>query len=105
VSGDLKVTAADLNQRAGGQRNVATTIAAAEAATDGATAKVAQTHGIVCALSTAALAAAQLSRSNAAQAMRNVSNELAEKLDTAAAEYTRTDQQGQQSLDGQMRPG
>ncbi|MGV0654871.1 type VII secretion target [Mycolicibacterium thermoresistibile] len=102
---DLKVTAAELNQRAGGHRDVAAAIAAAEAATDGATAAVTRTHGLVCSLTIAALSAAQMSRRNAAQAMETVSHDLAEKLNTAADQYTRTDLQGRQSLDGEMRTG
>ncbi|GAT15129.1 ESX-1 secretion-associated protein [Mycolicibacterium thermoresistibile] len=105
MGGNLEVAASDLTGLAGGQRDVATTLGSAEAATDGVTGKVLQTHGIVCAPTIAALGAAQMSRSNAAKAMERISNDLAEKLDTAAAEYTRTDQQGQQTLDGEMRPG
>lgn len=104
MSGELEVTAADLTQLAVKQRDVVTKIGAAESATDGATLKVAQTHGLVCSLAIAAIGEAQTSRTAAAQAMQNVSNDLAGKLDTAAADYSRTDQQEQGNLDQQMPP-
>lgn len=101
---ELHVTAGDLTRLAGELRDVATSIEAAERTTDGATVKVAQTHGLVCALSAAALGAAQSSRSAAAKAMQGRSNDLAGKLDTAAADYSRTDRQEQGDLNGQMPP-
>lgn len=104
MSTPLNVTATDLTSLAGQVRDVATSIGNAERATDGATAKVAQTHGLVCSLTTAALGAAQMSRTAAAQAIQTVSNDLAGKLDIAAADYTGTDQQEQANLDGQMPP-
>ena len=104
MSGELRVTAADLTQLAGQLRDVATSIGAAESTSNGATLKVAQTHGLVCALTAAAVGAAQSSRSAAAQAMQNTSNDLAGKLETAAANYSRTDQHDQGVLDSQMPP-
>ncbi|MDV3125660.1 ESX-1 secretion-associated protein [Mycobacterium sp. 21AC1] len=101
---DLKVTATDLTNLASSQRNVAANIEAAERATDGATMTVGRTHGLVCSLSIAALGEAQMSRTAATKAMNSVSNELAGKLDTAAADYSRTDQQEQGKLTGQMPP-
>lgn len=104
MGSELQVTATDLAHLAGMQRDVATDVTTADRATDGATLKVAQTHGLVCALTAAALGAAQSSRSAAAQAMQNVSNDLAGKLDSAAAGYSRTDDQEQGNLNNQMPP-
>lgn len=104
MSDDLKVTTAELTELGGRQRDAATGVGAAESATDGATMNVARTHGLVCAPTIAALAAAQQSRSAATQAMQNISNGLATKLDSAASEYQSTDQEQGANLDGQMRP-
>jgi Excreted virulence factor EspC, type VII ESX diderm len=101
---ELHITAGDLTRLAGQLRDVATNIEAADRTTDGVTAKVAQTHGLVCALSAAALGAAQASRSAAAKAMQSTSNDLAGKLDSAAANYSLTDQQGQGNLNDQIPP-
>ncbi|WP_083452695.1 ESX-1 secretion-associated protein [Mycolicibacterium goodii] len=102
--GDLRVTATRLRETAARQRDVAGGIDAVEAVTDGVTGAVGRTHGLVCSLSIAALGEAQLSRTAATKAMSLVSNDLAEKLDTAAADYTRTDQQQQDELASQVHP-
>jgi hypothetical protein len=101
---DVKVTAPALQTVASGQRDASAVIGQAEQATDGATFHVARTHGLVCSLSIEALAAAQLSRSDAAAAMQGVSNTLADRLDTGATNYTSTDQQQQGEVDQQVRP-
>ncbi|MFN6544258.1 type VII secretion target [Mycolicibacterium nivoides] len=102
--GDLKVLASDLTNRATKQRAVAASIEAAEKATDGSTLAVGRTHGVVCSVAIAALGEAQMSRTAATQAMNSFSNALADKLDKAAADYTRTDQQEEGNLSGQMHP-
>lgn len=101
---DLKVTTDALTRIAGLQRDLASSITGVDAFTDGVTQSVITSHGLVCAPTIAAIGEAQMSRSAATQALNSMSNLLAKRLDTAAADYTGTDHQGGGSLDGQMHP-
>jgi hypothetical protein len=102
VSGDLKVTATALRHLSEQQRQIAENIAAAAQVTDGTTTAVGLTHGPVCAPTIAAIGAAGLSRDAAAAAMQKMSTSLSEKLDHAAADYDRTDQDKAGDLNGEM---
>lgn len=104
MSGELKVTPADLTELAGKHRGAAEHLGAAGAATEGATANVVLTHGMVCSLTSAALGSAQSSRDFAVQQMQATSNSLAGRLDTAASTYAATDAQEGAALDQQMAP-
>jgi len=104
MSGELKVTPTDLTELAGKQRGAAEHLGAAGAATEGATANVVLTHGMVCGLTSAALGSAQSSRDFAVQQMQATSNSLAGRLDTAASTYAATDAQEGAALDQQMPP-
>ena len=105
MSSELQVTTTDLRQLSEHQRQIATRIAAAGKATDGTTRLVALTHGPVCAPTIAAIGAAGMSRDAAAASLQKVSTALAGKLDTAAVDYDRTDQEKAQGLDRQMHGG
>lgn len=102
MSGELQVSTTELRQLCEQQRQIATRIAAASQATDGTTALVTATHGPVCAPTIAAIGAAGMSRDAAAASMQRVSTALAAKLDTAAADYDRTDQDKAERFDGQL---
>ncbi|ABK72283.1 ESX-1 secretion-associated protein [Mycolicibacterium smegmatis] len=102
MSGDLKVTAAELRELSERQRQIVENIATAAQATNNTTALVTVTHGPVCAPTIAAIGAAGFSRDAAAAAMQGVSTSLAEKLDEAATNYERTDAAKAGDLDGEM---
>lgn len=104
MSGELKVTPKELTELAGKHRAAAEHLGTAGAATEGATANVVLTHGMVCSLTSAALGSAQSSRDFAVQQMQSTSNSLAGRLDTAASTYSATDAQEGAALDQQMPP-
>lgn len=104
MSGELQVTPTELTDLAGKHRGAAEHLGTAGAATEGATANVVLTHGMVCSLTAAALGSAQSSRDAAVQAMQAAANSLAGRLDTAASQYAATDAQEGAALDQQMPP-
>ncbi|MGV0811356.1 ESX-1 secretion-associated protein [Mycolicibacterium boenickei] len=101
---DLKVSTDALTRIAGLQRDLATSITAVDAFTDGVPQSVFTSHGLVCAPTIAAIGEAQMSRSAATEALNSKSNLLAKWLDHAASDYTGTDDSGKSNLDGQMHP-
>ncbi|ORV96252.1 ESX-1 secretion-associated protein [Mycobacterium kyorinense] len=105
MGGELQVTSGDLRKLSSQHRQVATDVASADMATRGTGVNVGSSHGLVCSLTTAAVLAAEQSRTKAAKAMQAVSHDLAGKLDSAASEYDTTDRQERGNLDGQMHPG
>ncbi|MUL66446.1 hypothetical protein BOO86_18375 [Mycobacterium sp. CBMA 234] len=102
MTDSLKVTPSDLNDLGKSHRDVASSINKAHSATDGATFTVGRTHGVVCMATISALYKAQDARTAAAEALSGFSNSLAEKLDSAASQYTGTDAQRGDELDGEM---
>lgn len=103
MSGELRVTTADLRKLSEQQGQVAGSIAAAGRAADGTLALVTVTHGPVCATTIAAISAAGLSRDAAAASLEKVSSGLATKLTTAAGKYDGADQDLANRLNGQMQ--
>lgn len=97
VSGQIRATA-------GVHEEVADKIETAKSATDGTAGHVFQTHGLVCSATAMALKSAELSRRSAAEKMHLISTDLAVKLNTAATNYTGTDQQEAGNLGNQMPP-
>lgn len=104
MSGELKVTPTDLTDLAGKHHSAAEHLGTAGAATEGATANIVLTHGMVCSLTSAALGSAQSSRDAAVRAMQAASNSLAGRLDTAASKYAATDAHEGAALDQEMPP-
>ena len=100
----LRVLAEHLDQTGGRQRDLSEAFGAAERLTDGVTRRVGFSHGVVCALSVAALGSAQTSRAAATRAVQSVAGTLADNLGTASSDYGSTDAGGQADLDGQVQP-
>lgn len=105
MGGELQVTPEDLRKLSSQHRQVASDVAAADLTTRGTGMNVGSSHGLVCSLTTAAVLAAEQSRTKAAKGMQAVSHDLAGKLDSAASKYDVTDRQEGSNLDGQMHPG
>ncbi|BBZ11515.1 ESX-1 secretion-associated protein [Mycobacterium branderi] len=105
MGGELQVSPGDLRKLSTQHRQVASDIAAADMATRDTGVNVGSSHGLVCSLTTAAVLAAEQSRTKAAKGMQAVSHDLAGKLDSAASQYEGTDRQEGGHLDGQMHPG
>jgi hypothetical protein len=97
VSGQLRATGAK-------QQDVAAKIEAAKSVTDGSAGDVFKTHGLVCTATSTALKSAELARRSAAEKMQLISTDLGLKLNTAANDYTGTDQQEAGKLGKEMPP-
>ena len=101
---DLKVTTAHVRELSARQGEAAAQVGAAGSATDGATQNMWMSHGVVCAAANMAVEAASAARKAACQAMAGVSQDLDQKLTTAAQRYDQIDQASQADIDGQMHP-
>jgi hypothetical protein len=64
-----------------------------------------KTHGLICAVTNAAVKAAEAARIDAGTKTRQVSEELADKLRHAADAYDATDAAEERKLQDQMQPG
>ncbi|OHT90680.1 ESX-1 secretion-associated protein [Mycobacterium syngnathidarum] len=102
--GILGVTAPYVRQLSGRQRQAAGYIKVGATITDGVGASMLVNHGVICSDSIAALGFANTAREAACAAMASMSYGLAEKLDSAASQYDRTDSQGAGMLGSQMHP-
>ena len=103
MSGELKVLTSDLRQMSTVQHQAATGFSAAGDTTSFVEWKVLATHGVICWTSQQALGEANEARKSACATMTNTSNDLGEKLTTAAAQYDRTDTQESGHLGRTMR--
>ena len=102
--GTLGVTSSHVRQLADGQNMAKTFIQLNAEVTDGVAASMVVNHGPICAASIAALAFANSAREAACSAMASVSQDMAEKLNIAAAHYDQTDTQAGAAIGKEMHP-
>ncbi|KWX23459.1 hypothetical protein AFM11_14330 [Mycolicibacterium wolinskyi] len=100
MSGDLRVTTAHLRELSAKQGEAAAVLTSATAAVDGVDSAVRWTHGPISWSTAAAVEAAQNARRIAGTGMANVSQDLGEKLTSAAGRYDNTDMTTAEALDG-----
>lgn len=100
MSGDLRVTTAHLRELSAKQGQAAAVLTSATAAVDGVDSAVRWTHGPISWSTAAAIEAAQHARRVAGTGMANVSQDLGEKLTSAAGRYDNTDTSAGEALDG-----
>lgn len=105
MSGELKVLTEHVRELAVRQGDVIAEIAPAEAATQGVTVDVAVSHGVICAPTSLAVAAANTARDLACQAMQKTSEELQHALTTAAENYDSADIAASGALSQTMQGG
>ena len=101
---ELRVTATHVRELSARQGEAQAQIESASTVTDGLSAAMWANHGVVCAPANMAVAAAEAARQSACAAMRLVSSDLSQKLDTAAARYNEIDRASRSNLDQQMHP-
>lgn len=92
MSGDLRVTTAHLRELSEKQGEASTKLSSATAVVDGVDTSVRWTHGPVSFATASAVEAAQNARRAAGTGMAAVSDDLSEKLTTAAGRYDQTDE-------------
>lgn len=102
---DLKVTAGFVRALAKIQTDAADEIKKATDMTRGVSVQVSSTHGSICSATSTAFESAQDERQMAGVSCQAASEDLAVKLDHAAAKYEAADATGKSGLDGQMHPG
>ncbi len=103
MSGELKVLTSDLRQMSTVQHEAAAGFSAAGDTTSWVEWKVLATHGVVCWTSQQALGEANEARKAACATMTDTSDDLGDKLTTAASQYDRTDAQESGNLGRTMR--
>jgi Excreted virulence factor EspC, type VII ESX diderm len=91
MSGELRVITEHVRKLSATQAEAASQIAAAASVADGVSTSMWASHGLICAPTNIAVAAAELTRRNACTAMQSSSTGLSEKLNTAAEKYDQTD--------------
>lgn len=99
MSTKLQVETAELRELAATQTSAASEYTSNAAMTEGASASVFMTHGVVCSGTAMAVSTASSARASAASAMGTVSTGLADRLETAAGHYDQTDTQSAGDLD------
>jgi hypothetical protein len=95
---NLQVVTDHINLLAEMQRTAADKIVGANRTTGDVAGSVANTHGHVCWATSLAVSNADTARSAAGTVLHRVSNELSEKLTTAASNYNNTDYMAGRSL-------
>lgn len=90
-SDNLRVLTEHVRKLADQQLTAADQITGANRATSGAADQVSNSHGLVCFLTSNALSAADAARQSAGSALHRVSNDLSDKLTTAASNYDNAD--------------
>jgi hypothetical protein len=101
---DRRIAAATIRSLASHQDEAARGISSAVMAVQGVSDNMTRTHGLICAVTNAAIAAAESERATAGNRTAGVSTELAAKLRHAAEKYDETDLAERQKLDNQMPP-
>jgi hypothetical protein len=104
MSGELRVDTARVRKLSATQGEAATQIAAADSVADGVSTSMWANHGLICAPTNIAVAAAELTRRNACAGMRSVSTGLSRKLNSAADQYDKTDAHAAQKIHSKMQP-
>ncbi|QZY46766.1 ESX-1 secretion-associated protein [Mycolicibacterium austroafricanum] len=101
----LHVEPSHLRRLSARQSTAAAQIADAIPLTADEAGQVLRSHGIVCMPTYLAAQAVLLARAKAGIAVQVMSEAFAANLDTAAANYSWTDQDSGSNIDGKMRPG
>ncbi len=97
---DLKVNPSYLKILAGRQRTAGNDIS--DATGDGFVGDIERTHGLYVRAGVNGIADAAIARKTAGEAVKRVSDFLADQLDDAAKKYARTDQNAGQNLNAQV---
>ena len=101
---ERRIAAATIRSLASHQDDAAHGIDSAVVAVQGVGDNMAKTHGLICAVTNAAVTAAETERLTAANRTAGVSTELAGKLRHAADKYDETDLAEKGKLDNQIPP-
>ncbi|TFV59105.1 ESX-1 secretion-associated protein [Mycobacterium sp. PS03-16] len=101
---ELRVSTEHVHELASRQGQAAARLTGASSATDGVSGSMWLSHGVVCALSNAAVAAAESARKAACAGMAVVSTDLHEKLGVAAHRYDETDRVSSGTLAERIQP-
>lgn len=101
---ELRVCTEHVHELSDRQGQAAAQLAGTSSATDGVSGSMWLSHGVVCALSNAAVAAAESARKAACTGMAVVSTDLHEKLGIAAHRYDQTDHANSGILAERVRP-
>ena len=101
---ERRIAAATIRSLATHQDEAARGISSAVMAVQGVGDNMTKTHGLICAVTNAAVAAAETERATAGNSTSEVSTELAGKLRHAADKYDETDLAQKDKLDNQMPP-
>ena len=101
---DRRIAAATIRSLASLQDEAARGISSAVLAVQGVGENMTKTHGLICAVTNAAVTAAETERATAGNRTAGVSTELAAKLRHAAEKYDETDLAEKEKLDNQMPP-
>jgi hypothetical protein len=104
MSGELRVDTARVRKLSATQGEAATQVAAAGSVADGVSTSMWVNHGLICAPTNIAVAAAELTRRNACAGIQSVSTGLSEKLNSAADQYDQTDAHAAQKIHSKMHP-
>jgi len=88
---NLKVLTDHLGELAAKHSEAGGKIKAAERAVDGLSGRMWQSHGVICARTNLAVSSAETIRASAIKNQDKMSDQLEERLDWAAANYTNTD--------------
>jgi hypothetical protein len=100
-----RIASATIRSLASLQDDAARGISSAVLAVRGVGDNMTKTHGLICAVTNAAVTAAETERETAGNRTAQVSTELAGKLRHAADKYDETDLAEMSKLDNQMPPG
>ena len=101
---ERRIAAVAIRSLASHQDEAARGISSAVMAVQGVGDSMTKTHGLMCAVTSAAVTAAETERATAGNRTAGVSAELAAKLRHAAEKYDETDLAEKQKLDNQMPP-
>jgi hypothetical protein len=101
---ERRIAAAAIRSLASHQEEAARGIGSAVMAVQGVGDNMTKTHGLICAVTNAAVTAAETERATAGNRTAGVSTELAAKLRHAAEKYDETDLAEKEKLDNQMPP-
>lgn len=104
MSGDLKVTPANLRTVASQQDQAAGQLGSSAAIAHGVGWSMFANHGVICSAAAAATGGIEGTRDIAVRALQHVSSDLASKLRSAAGRYESTDQEHACKIDGEMHP-
>jgi hypothetical protein len=100
---NLRVLTEHINELAGRQLDAVDKLTGANRAAGAASSTVAATHGVICLMTTQALAEADTARTDAGATLARVSAELAQKLENAARNYQSTDYLSGDKIGGECR--